>query len=210
MQDAAPAPPAAVDPNSLEARLAELAQRLGTPGAGKLYAAARRRGIRVTKEQVKRFVATKGQKQLFRALPASKGQTASEGPQMRFQMDLVDMRNSPSRGYKNILVLVNVYTRKAYAAPIEDKTPQVVATALREMLGGLTLVVISSDARGEWAGSVQKLLEEKDIVHRVKITFDPNALAVVDRLIQNLKNRLAESLAENPGEWADRLPEAVQ
>ena len=102
--DAAPAP----NPNAPEARLAELAQRLGTPGAGKLYAAARRRGIRVTKEQVKRFVSTKGQKQLFRAYPASKGQTASESPSMRFQMDLVDMRYSPSRGNKNMLVLVNV------------------------------------------------------------------------------------------------------
>ena len=80
---------AAPNPNAPEARLAELAQRLGTPGAGKLYTAARRRGIRVTKEQVKRFVATKGQKQLFRPYPASKGQTGSEAPSMRFQMDLV-------------------------------------------------------------------------------------------------------------------------
>ena len=153
--DAAPAP----NPNAPEARLAELAQRLGTPGAGKLYAAARRRGIRVTKEQVKRFVSTKGQKQLFRAYPASKGQTASESPSMRFQMDLVDMRYSPSRGNKNMLVLVNVYSRRVYAVPIKDKTPEAVAPALREMLGrlGSSPVVISSDAGGEWAGAVQTL-----------------------------------------------------
>eukprot|EP00973_Karenia_brevis_P092480 12412623-Karenia_brevis.AAC.1 len=31
---------------------------------------------------------------------------------MRWQMDLVDLRYSPSRGNKNMLVLVNVYTRK--------------------------------------------------------------------------------------------------
>ena len=164
MADAA-APP---DPNSPEARLTELAQRLGTPGAGKLYAAARRRNIRVTKEQVKRFVATKGQKQLFRPYPASKGQTASEAPSMRFQMDLVDMRNSPSRGNKNMLVLVNVYTRKAYAVPIRDKTPEAAAAALRDMLGrlGTSPVVISSDAGNEFTGAVQTLLEQKDIVHR--------------------------------------------
>ena len=216
MADAAPAPaapaPPAPNPNAPEARLAELAQRLGTPGAGKLYAAARRRGIRVTKEQVKRFVSTKGQKQLFRAYPASKGQTASESPQMRYQMDLVDMRNSPSKGNKNMLVLVNVYTRRAYAVPIKDKTPQVVAPALREMLGrlGSSPVVISSDAGGEWAGAVQTLLEQEDIVHRQKIKFDMNPLAVADRVIQNLKKRLAESLAETPGEWADRLPDVVR
>ena len=84
------AAPPALDPNSTEGRLAELAQRLGTPGASKLYTAARRRGIRVTKEQVRNFVRTKGQKQLFRPLPPSKGQTASESIDMRYQMDLVD------------------------------------------------------------------------------------------------------------------------
>ena len=57
---------------------------------------------------------------------------------------------------------------------------------------------------------MQSLLEQKDIVHRVKIRFDPNTLAVADRVIQNLKKRLAESLADSPGEWADRLPEVVR
>ena len=139
------------DANTPEARLAELAQHLGTPGAGKLHAAARRRGIRVTKEQVRNFVRTKGQKQIFRPLPPSKGQTASEGPSVRWQMDLVDLKYSPSRGNKNILVLVNVYSRKAYAAPIKDKTPEATAAALRTMLSGLgsTVVVISSDKGNE-------------------------------------------------------------
>ena len=72
-------------PNSPEARLTELAQRLGTPGASKLYAAARRRSIRVTKDQVRNFVRTKGQKQLFRPLPPSKGATANESIDMRYQ-----------------------------------------------------------------------------------------------------------------------------
>ena len=200
------------DANTPEARLAELAQRLGTPGAGKLHAAARRRGIRVTKEQVRNFVRTKGQKQIFRPLPPSKGQTASEGPSVRWQMDLVDLKYSPSRGNKNILVLIDVYSRKAYAAPIKDKTPEATAAALRAMLGGLgsTPVVISSDKGLEFTGRVQELLDQQGIVHRVKSDKnDPNALSLVDRFIQNLKTRLAESLAETPGEWADRVAQVV-
>ena len=218
MADAAPAaaaaaPPApAPNPNSPEARLAELAQRLGTPGAGKLYAAARRRGIGVTKEQVRSFVRKKGQKQLFRPLPPSKGQSASESIDMRVQMDLIDMKISPSNGNKNILVLVNVYTRKAYAAAIKDKSPEATAGGLRALLDnmGSTPVFISSDKGGEFVGRVQELLDAQGIVHRVKADKnDPNALAVVDRVIQNLKLRLAESLAESPGEWADRVPQVV-
>jgi hypothetical protein len=36
-----------------------------------------------------------------------------------------------------------------------------------------------------------------------------NALGVVDRAIQTLKKRLAESLSEEPGEWASRIKEVV-
>jgi Integrase core domain. len=210
MADAAAAAP--LDPNSTEGRLAELAQRLGTPGASKLYAAARRRGIRVTKDQVRNFVRTKGQKQLFRPLPPSKGQTASESIDMRYQMDLVDLKYSPSRGNKNILVLVNVFSRRASAVPIKDKSPEATAAGLRALLSNLgsTPVVISSDKGGEFAGRVQELLDQQGIVHRVKADKnDANALAVVDRFIQNLKTRLAESLAETPGEWSDRVPQVV-
>ncbi len=39
---------------------------------------------------------------------------------------------------------------------------------------------------------------------------DANALGVVDRAIQTLKKRLAESLSEDPGEWASRIREVVQ
>ena len=212
MADAAAAAPPPLNPNSPEARLAELAQRLGTPGASKLYAAARRRGIRTTKEQVRNFVRTKGQKQLFRPLPPSKGQTASESIDMRYQMDLVDLKYSPSRGNKNILVLVNVFSRRASAVPIKDKSPEATAAGLRALLSNLgsTPVVISSDKGGEFTGRVQELLDQQGIVHRLKADKnDANALAVVDRFIQNFKTRLAESLAETPGEWSDRVPQVV-
>ena len=59
-------------------------------------------------------------------------------------------------------------------------------------------------------GPVQILLDEKGIVHRTKEKDDVNALAVIDRFIQTFKKRLAESLAANKGEWADRVPEVVR
>ena len=50
------------------------------------------------------------------------------------------------------------------------------------------------------------MLQEKRIIHRTKEdTHDMNALSVVDRGIQNIKKRLAESLAAQHGEWAERL-----
>ena len=68
----------------------ELAQELGTPGFQKLYKAARKKGINISKTEVRSFLAKKGEKQIFRPLPESKGKSAAEDPGFRAQMDLVD------------------------------------------------------------------------------------------------------------------------
>ena len=195
-----------------DAQLEELAERLGIPGGQKLYQAARKRGIRVTKDQVRQFVRKQGQKQIFRPLPPSAGKSASESEQMRAQMDLIDLKFSASKGFKNVLAVVNVWNRMGFAIPIVDKTAESVANGLRTLLNDpkLNPKFIFSDAGNEYRGPVQTLLDEKGIVHRTKETGDVNALAVLDRFIQTFKKRLAESLAANKGEWADRVPEVVR
>ena len=49
-------------------QLRSLAKQLNNPGADKLYTAARKRGIAVTRNQIKQLLETKGAKQLFRPL----------------------------------------------------------------------------------------------------------------------------------------------
>jgi hypothetical protein len=116
-----------------------------------------------------------------------------------------------------ILVVVNVWNRMGFATPLVDKSAESVANGLRALLRPgrlhnplLRPKVISSDAGNEWRGPVQTLLDEKGIVHRTKEKADVNALAVLDRFVQTLKKRLAESLADKEGEWADRVPEVVR
>jgi glucokinase len=175
-----------------DAQLQELAQKLGTPGGQKLYQAARKRGIQVTKDQVRQYVRRQGQKQIFRPLLAAAGKTASESEQMRAQMDLIDLKFSASKGFKMVLVVVNVWNRMGFAIPIVDKSAESVANGLRTLLNDVKLnpKFIFSDAGNEWRGPVQTLLEEKGIVHRAKEKEDVNALAVLDRFIQTFKKRL--------------------
>jgi hypothetical protein len=82
---------------------------------------------------------------------------------------------------------------------------------LRRMLGALPKnpEVISTDKGNEWVGPVDLLLDAKGIIRRTKDPRDVNALAAVDRAIQNLKQRLAESLSADPGEWASRIKEVT-
>ena len=194
-------------------QLAELAKELGTPGKDKLYKAAKKKGIPVSKLEVRSFLAKKGEKQIFRPLPESKGKTGTEGPGFRAQIDIIDLKYSKSLGNKNILVLIDVFSRKVWARPVRNKEAASVAYVLRQILNemGETPAIISSDKGNEFTGVVDELLEEKNITHRTKgEKYDPNVLSVIDRAIQTLKKRMAESLADEPGEWATRVHDVVR
>ena len=58
-------------------QLRELAKRLGHPGAAKLYIAAHKRGIAVTRNQVEQLL-ERPERQIFRSLPQSQGQTGAD------------------------------------------------------------------------------------------------------------------------------------
>ena len=151
-------------------QLAELAKELGTPGQAKLYKAARKKGINISKTEVRSFLAKKGEKQIFRPLPESKGKSAAEDPGFRAQMDLVDLKYSKSQGNSTILVVIDVFSRKAYAKPVRGKEPSAVAVKLREILNEMDPkpTIISSDKGNEFTNQVDELLEEKHITHRTK------------------------------------------
>ena len=196
-------------------QLRELAKKLGNPGADKLYLAARKRNIAVTRNQIKQYLALKPERQIFRPLPRSSGATGAETIDVRWQMDLIEFRTAPSKvgreTFKYIIVLIEVFSREVWADPCKDKTPDAVEAVLRRMLQRVPQKpeVISTDKGNEWTGAVQDMLDAKGIIRRTKDPQDVNALGVVDRAIQNLKKRLAESLSAEEGEWASRIKEVV-
>ncbi len=196
-------------------QLRELSKKLGNPGAQKLYLSARKRGIAVTRNQIKQFLALKPERQIFRPLPRSSGATGAEALDVRWQMDLIEFRTAPSKvgreTFKYIIVLIEVFSRQVWAEPCKDKTPDSVEPVLRRMLRALPKKpeVISTDKGNEFTGAVQSMLDAKGIIRRTKDPQDVNALGVVDRAIQNLKKRLAESLSAEEGEWASRIKEVT-
>ena len=195
------------------AQLAALSEKLGSPGIDKLHIAARRQGLAVSRHDVRELVRRQGERQLFAPVRPSAGKSAAEGPDSRFQADLIDLKNDPSQAHKNILVLVNVFSRELYARACKSKDPAVVAAALKAILDELPArpQFISTDAGEEFKGPVDTLLQHRDIVHRTRPVGDVNALSVVDRAIQNLKQRLARSLAKaGGGEWREKLKDAVE
>ncbi len=196
-------------------RLKEIQVRIGNVGAQKLLAEARRKRVPgVTMEAVRLFLATDSSKQLFRPLPEAKGKTGAEAQQFRCQMDLIDMKYSPSKltargpAYKNALVVIDVMSRFVWGAACVSKDPSHVEPVLRRILNSMEKLptFVASDKGNEFTGDVATLLAAKGITHRTKPdTHDLNSLSVVDRVIQTLKkglqNRLLPRRANGPNAY---------
>ena len=124
-----------------------------------LWLAARRAGLDVTKKQVTTFVRKRGEKQVFQPLQPARGKTVAAGAETTYQMDLVDMRNSPgvqdSTTFTSLLVLVNVFDRTTYTRALRTKGQGEVRTALSSLLASLPAAkVIASDGGAEFTGPV--------------------------------------------------------
>ena len=111
--------------------LIALARELKYPGTAKLWAAAREAEIPVTKTQVRDLLATQGQKQVYRPVPPSKGKSVAEGPEFRYQADLVDFKNQPSKGFSIILIIIDVFSRQVWARPSPNKTPLAISRVMQ-------------------------------------------------------------------------------
>jgi transposase InsO family protein len=185
--------------------LRALSSTLGSPGFQALWTAVRRRGLRVTKEQVRTLIRRQGERQVFTAIQPSKGKSAAEEPFARLQMDLIDMRNqvniAEDKKMKFGLIVVDVFTRRLAARAMPNKTPEETVRHLRDILDTFPKkpAVISSDQGLEFSGPVEQELKDRGIGHWTKSTLDKNALAVVDRIIQALKKTIARMMAKKPG-----------
>lgn len=192
--------------------LVELSDQLGNPGAAKLFLEAKRRKIKVSRAQVEALVKRQGNRQLFNPVQPSRGKSAAESYSARYQADLADMVNSPSKGFRYFIVLVNVFSREVYAEPLRNKEPVTVAAGLQKLIGALPEKpqVLSTDDGTEFSQHVDDFLQSAGIAHKQHVgKNDVNALAVLDRALQNIKARLARLMARTEGEWADLLPKVV-
>ena len=77
-------------------KLKKLNQELGSPGVEPLFKASQKRGINVTKAEVRDLLKTSGSKQIFGKLQPADGKTVSRGLDDSWQMDLADLKNQPA------------------------------------------------------------------------------------------------------------------
>ena len=71
--------------------------------------------------------------------------------------------------------------------------------------------MLDTDGGPEWKGEFHAMLERNGVAHRLKAPADTNALAVVDRKIQQIKTAISGRMMEEGEEdWKKLLPDVVK
>ena len=184
---------------------------IGRAGAEKLYDKAIKKGLAVTRKQAQDFVKSQATAQVFQPRTRSDGKVVATGPLKTWQVDVMDMKQfaeKANKGFKYVLVAVDVFDRTMKAATMKTKTPEETARVFRSFAP--LPAECDTDHGQEFGGAFQKLLDDKGIGHREKDPKQVNALAVSDRAIGTLRSIMAKDMvARGSGSWHAGLKGAV-
>lgn len=194
----------------------EIYETHGYPGAARLYAIAKHKGIAGVKQKdVAEFVKNQETAQLHkRPTKAHQVPITTSDKEIDFQMDLIDMAKYARQndGCHWILLVIDIFDRKVAAVPLKNKEAATTLVGLKEafsQLGNPRRVV--SDSGSEFKGAVDKFLTANSIIHyKTEPLYHP-VLGVVDRMTQTLKSMIQKTItATNSVRWIDVLPQLVK
>lgn len=129
--------------------------------------------------------------------------------------DLIEYQNNvykyANSGYKFILVLIDVFTKKAYAKPLKNKNKFNVSIALESIFDEFEYypnTLITDEGLEFYNKNVKEVLD-KYAIHHYSIKSKMKA-SVVERLIRTLKTRLEKFFVRNRTKrWLDFLPQLI-
>ena len=208
--------------------LERLSKELGRlVGATALWKEARKRGIAVSKDDVKAFVEKISTKQVLAPGPESLGKSATTSASAegsRWQSDLIqyrfsaddededDVEDETKKRYA--VVVINVFDRTLHGVVVPDKDSATVLAAFRKLvtkLPGMKGGVLSTDGGTEYTNrDFKKALDAWDIAHKVKGNGEVNSLGVLDAAISGVRRDVKARLMENPHKtWSQVMGAAI-
>ena len=131
-----------------------------------------------------------------------------------FMGDLIEYQNLKfsNNRYSYILVLIDVFTKKAYARPLKKKNKFETSLAMESILSSLEHqpnTLITDEGLEFYNKNVEEVLDRFGI-HHYSIKSKMKA-SVVERLIRTLKGRLEKFFAlQKTKRWIDFLPDLIE
>jgi len=130
------------------------------------------------------------------------------------QADLIDMQSfqKENRGYRYILIVIDVFSKKAFAEPLKDKTAKTVAKAMENIfkqVGRRIRNLQTDDGREFFNNTMKELLARYNNINHYS-TYTVKKASIVECLIRTIKRKLYIELTFNASnKWYTILKEII-
>lgn len=186
-------------------------RQFGYPSVRKFYTILDKK---VPESTIRDFVRSQSVAQIHQKKVMKQGHITADFVDERFQIDLLDMSSlsRSNQGMKWIFICVDVFSRYSWAEPMKTKQPTDTAKALTKIMNESSVPkVINSDNGTEWKGTFAELLKANNIIHNTNEIGDHQALGIIDRYSQYIKNTLYKHMTNtDSAQWIDYLDTAVK
>ena len=193
-------------------RINEIWLELNRPSVNRLNTVLKRRGIDVSLENLRKFLKSRSEREVFAARPVYKGRIYAADKDQRWAADIIDYTKNPAtldgRRYAYVPLAQDIFTRFAWAELMEtrDQTPETFQRLLERANRSPTVLTTDEDA--VFTGSrFEAMLRRNDIVHVLKRSRED--LATIDRLIGQVRRALAIEVRAGAESWAARLQQVI-
>ena len=178
-------------------------------------------GIKITKKEIDDFLVSRAEQQQTTIQPNRKkllGKIVAYRPLSLIQMDIFDMQNytRTNKGYKYILCIIDVFTRKVWTYAMKKKDNDNVQESFKKFLqqSGIqnnTPTILMSDNDSTFINkSFQEILEKNKIIHQPNIIDDHHALGLIDRFARTIKTIFTRLFVQTKSDnWIDHIDEIV-
>jgi len=185
------------------------------PSADKLKKILEKDGVKVPVSNIKKVISTQEAYQLHhKPVKKIKAHMIAFHFNEKWIADLSDMSNfsSKNNGYKWILFVIDVFTRKLNAKKIKNKSSSSVLDAFKSIVNewGIPLYLLSDNGSEFTNDLFQQYLESNNIYHS---TVDPGyhkSLGIIDRVTRTIKEKIFKLWTDkNISNWVDHLDNVV-
>lgn len=185
-------------------------------GRDRLYKYLQTHGHKdISRRQVMDWLKRQELHQLYRKAKASKDitTTVTNKPYKQIAIDLVDMSNMEYNGYKWLLTAIDLFTKKAWATAMKNKTKTTVVNAMKRILKKMeqTPASIRSDNGSEFVNDVfKKLLADNNIKQVLSLPSKPQSNGQIERFNGTIKRLIKMALKSgNTKNWVKMLQQLV-
>ena len=185
-------------------------------GRDKIYERIKEKYVGISRRNIMEYLKNQETWQLRKNVPKNHvtRPIISKGVGSHLEMDLIDMQKYAhyNSGNNWILVIVDIFSKKAWAFALKDKSATTVAHIIDLFLDSEKYVSkIQSDNGPEFKNlEMEKVFNEHNVKHIFSRSNTPTSNGAVERLNQTLKNMLFSNMTYHKTyRWLEILPSVL-